>query len=96
LNEGSRQPALAAHAAIVGRALSISQTVESLLRVTRCLGYDMAGFLNLSLGNGVFGWLRTADCWQTGVAAICNLEGLARVKWSVRIGVGLIMWTLPL
>ena len=38
------------------------------------------------------GWLRTADCWQTGVAVICMLEGLTRAQRSVHIG--LIMWTL--
>lgn len=67
---------LAANAAIVCRA------VEAVLCVTIWRGiFDKWGV----------GWLRTADCWQTGVAVICMLEGLARAQMSVLIG--LIMWT---
>jgi hypothetical protein len=76
--EGRRHPVLAAHAAIC-------RTVESLLCVTRCIGYDMTVLLSSSLTNGVFVGhaLRTVG---RRASVICILEGLARAQRSVQTG----------
>jgi len=66
----------------------VSWTVVSLLCVSICHGCAS----DLIFDKWGAGWLRTADCWQTGVAVICMLERLARAQRTIHIG--LKMWTI--